>query len=589
MPPSSGVNTEPASEKNAQTPNIHKEIPEERYIPVSLKDDGETGVKPIRFCPVCLYSMSWMPKYTPCPRCNTKARPVLEGHREKVLTADEIVAEQLVKPKQLTESEEFSEKPCQGAILHIKKIKKKKKTGLGDPVPDSDTDEECPPCRCTCTVGKICAHCRIGKLCEDIFEGKSKKETTMQKSAEVPQPTFDEDFCVITEPIDDRPYLSRVFSELKSLYNMHDAKKLQKRCESQTLLPIREPRSVTSYNPTRDGLNPHIPKSFERQTAGHRNCLPVEHLVPRRHGWDWPRSFEAKKHGWRPGSILRAAVQVMRFFLTPKKDRNLCQKITAAQENKERSSLPALNICKKDDVIFVTLYALDSLNMKQKPITFRIVKSDLAVALRQIKRALKDQGFEKCTCHKSLMLCTCRDAFDKFLLNKALRKECQRRLMEPCPEHLVLTDTSVSDLEFDLGVTPPAANRWPKQKAIRNVLNQSTQTGPKAEQMIPPRYPVPDSPYWRAYDCAVGDRYMGTAFGSNLETAFEDGIYGYMGGGQHGRAPVWRDPRVWGKRTGAPMPIGTAPSTYDPYRFTRTVWKGLPKNIIHQMRTNRKQ
>ncbi|XP_052849935.1 uncharacterized protein LOC128260746 [Drosophila gunungcola] len=592
VPTTSVVDTETPSERTAATPSTYKETPEEQWIPVPLKEDAESDVKPIRFCPVCLYSMSWLPKYTPCPRCNTKARPVRKGHPKNILTADEIVAEQLLKPKQLDESDDFFKKPCQEPILRIKKVKKKKQTGLGEPVPDSDSDEECPPCRCTCTVGKICAHCRVRKLCEEIFEGETQMEPERHKRMEVPQPCFDDDFCVIAEPIDDRPFLTRVFSELKSLYSLHDAKKLlaiQKRCESQTLLPFREARSSMSFNLSRGVFNPHIPGTFGRQTAGHKSCLPMEHPVPRRHGWNWPRSREARKQGWRPGSILRAAVRVMRFFLMPKEDRNLCQKISNDNEKQERCGLPVLNVCKKDGVIFVTLRPLAALDITQKPITFRIVRSDLAVALRQIKRALKDQGFEKCTCHKSLMLCTCRDALDKFLLNKALKKECQRRIMEPCPEHLVLTDTSVSDLEFDLDVTPPAGTQWPEQKALRNVVNHGTQTELQNKITIRPSYPLQDSPYWRAYDCAAGDRYMGTAMGSNVETVFEDGIYGYMGGGQHGRAPVWRDPRVWGSRSGAPMPIGTAPSAIDPYRFTKTVWKGLPKKIINQMRKNRKQ
>ncbi|XP_016939700.4 uncharacterized protein [Drosophila suzukii] len=592
VPISSAVTTEPPSEKNAPTPMDHKEIPEERWMPVPLRDDTEYDIKPIRFCPVCLHSMSWLPKYIPCPRCNIKPRPVLEELPKKPMTADEILDELLVKPKLTEDYEELCSKSCKKPILRVKKIKKKKnKPGLGQPVPESESesDVECPPCRCTCTLGTFCAHCRIRKMCEDIFKTEEKKVPEDENQLVIPQPGLNEDFCVIPEPINDRPYLTRVLSEMKHLYSLHDTKKLleiEKRCESQTLLPYRPSKSSLALRQSHNLLDPYIPGAY-RQTAGHKSCLPVEHTVPRRHGWDWPRTREARKHGWRPGAILRAAGQVMRYFLMPKEERGLCRRLADDQEEREREGLPLLNIYKKDGVIFVTLRALSTLDMQQKPITFRIVKSDLAVALRQIKRALKDQGFRKCTCHKSLMLCTCRDALEKFELNKALKKECQRRIMEPCPEHLVLTDTSVSDLELNLHVNPPAAARKPKEKALRNVVNHGTQTE-KGIPAIEPKYPVPDSPFWRAFDCAAGDRYMGTAFGDNIETVFEDGIYGYGGGGQHGRAPVRRDSRVWGKRTGAPMPIGTAPDTIDPYRFTRTVWKTLPKKIVHQMRTNRK-
>lgn len=578
---------DPLSEKIAPTSSTPQEPIEDRIIPVPIKDDTDNDINPIRFCPFCLYSMSWLPKYAKCPKCNAIPLPELEEHHSRQLTADEIVEEQLVRPKY----EEPKENPCQVPIIHTKPLKIKKKSGLGKPLQissESESDEECPPCRCTCSAERTCAHCRIRMMCEDVFNSEKGKPQE-QEHIKVPSPREGEDFCVITNTKNDRPYLSRVLNELKYLYHKHDKKKLlemQKRCESQTLLPIGSRSSISLMRPP-SAFDPHVPGTFKRQTAGHKTCLPDQHLVPRQHGWDWPRSWLAKKYGWRPGAILRAACQVMRFFLMGKKDRNICQKISDEQDARERSNQPILNICKKDGVIFVTLRALPTLGMKQRPITFRIVKSELAVALRQIKRALKDQGFRKCTCHKSLMLCTCRDALEKFELNKALKEECQRRIMEPCPEHLVLTDTSISDLEFNLDVTPPAGTRWPKAKAIQNVVNHSTQTPKKGIPSIEPKYPVSDSPYWRAFDCAAGDRYMGTAFGDNVETVFEDGIFGYRGGGQHGKAPCRRDPRIWGKRTGAPMPIGTGHDAIDPYRFTRTVWKTLPKNIIRQMHTNR--
>ncbi|XP_016991413.2 LOW QUALITY PROTEIN: uncharacterized protein LOC108053315 [Drosophila rhopaloa] len=567
LPTSSVVPTEPPTDASIPTPRTPAPVPMERSIPVPVRFNEVHGVKPIRFCPVCLYSMSWLPKYSTCPQCNTKAVPFLQGHPHKIITADDIMAEQLVKPVAPPGVEDFCEQPCE-------RIRRK--------------SNECPPCRCTCKPDKMCAHCRIRKLCEDIYKNDNPPEPVRQ----IPEPRSSEDFCLIVDPEeDDLPYLSKVFSEMKDLYQLHDSKKLsaiKERCEAKSLFTLRSRRSIKEltdslYQPEKvlGGVS-HQPK------AGHKSCLPATSIVSRRHGWNWTTSCEARKNGWRPGAILRAASQVMRFFLMPKEDRKLCQKISADHEEQVRSGLPVLNICKKDGVIFVTLRPLATLGMQQKPITFRIVKSELAMALPQIKRALKDQGFEKCTCHKSLMLCTCRDALDKFLLNKALKKECQRRLMEPCPEHLVLTDTSVSDMEFDLEVTPPAGTRWPKRNALLNLVNHATQTVRKAPPTIAPMYPVANSPYWRAYDCAAGDRYMGTGFGSNLETVFEDGIYGYRGGGQHGEAPVWRDPKVWGKNAGAPLHIGTAPAAIDPYRFTKTVWKGLPRKIIRKMRATSK-
>jgi len=106
----------------------------------------------------------------------------------------------------------------------------------------------------------------------------------------------------------------------------------------------------------------------------------------------------------------------------------------------------------------------------------------------------------------------------------------------------------------------------------------------KEPPVIPPPYPVAHNHFYRAYDCAAGDRYMGTAFGDNIETVFEDGVFGYRGGGQHGKPVIWRHPKVWGKKAQAPLPIGTARNAIDPYRYTKNVWKELPRKIIQKMR-----
>ncbi|KAH8284161.1 hypothetical protein KR054_011623, partial [Drosophila jambulina] len=523
-------------EKTTATARTPQEIGTQRWIPVPNESEEEYGVKPIRHCPVCLYPMSWLPRYIPCPRCNTRPRQMLKA--EMKMTANEIMAEQLVRPKAndlcLTPCEEVSQKVKERCLGEEKP----------QPMVNSDSDAECPPCHCTCKDGKICAHCRIRRLCEEIFE--SADETTKQRElkekqhlALYPHPRSSEDFSLIPGPDDDnRPYLYRVFSEMKSLYALHDTKKIkaiQRRCKSQTLLTMRSAYSLNE--PQRVKSQAHVRESHSRQKAGHKHCLPPDSAVSRRHGWDWPRSHNARKHGWRPGAILRAAEKVMRFFLTSK-DCNPCGQVLAEHEELQRQNSPVLSVCKREGEIFVTLHPLASLGMRQRPITFRIVKSHLAVALRQIKRALKDQGFEKCICHNSLMMCTCRDALQKFELNKALRKECRRRLIEPCPEHLVLTDTSVSDLEFNLDVHPPSRNFRSQIKAIRNAVNHGTQTS-KSDALPPPQqYPMKVPPYYQGFDCAVGDRFMGTSFGLPGEDVFEDGVFGMEGGGPHGPSPM---------------------------------------------------
>ncbi|KAH8232690.1 hypothetical protein KR032_011861, partial [Drosophila birchii] len=530
-------------EKPTATPTETQEVCTERYIPVPIVSEDEYGVKPIRYCPVCLYSMSWLPRYIPCPRCNTRTRAMLKAEGvETQMTANEIMAEQLVR----TNAKDFLEPICPVA-------RSVQASNLDEdnpqPMVNFDSDAECPPCRCTCQDGKMCTHCRIRKLCEDIFN--TADDAKMQRQFEEEQrlarytalARSSQDFSLIPGPADDdRPHLYRVFSEMKSLYALHDTKKIhamQRRCMSQTLLTTRSAPSASLYRSQHDRINAPVGESINRQKAGHKHCLPPDPTVPRRHGWNWRQSREARKYGWRPGAIMRAAMHVMRFFLTSKEDRELQCQTVANPEELQRQNSPVLNICKRNNEIFVTLRPLPTLGNGQKPITFRIVKSHLAVALRQIKRALKDQGFEKCTCHKSLMLCSCRDALEKFELNKALRKECQRRLIEPCPEHLVLTDTSVSDLEFNLDVHPPSTSCRAKIKTIRSCMNYGTQTSKQDQLPPPPKYPMQVDPYYRGFDCALGDRNMGnTAFGLPGEEVFEDGVFGMEGGGPHGPNPM---------------------------------------------------
>ncbi|KAH8383533.1 hypothetical protein KR009_009221, partial [Drosophila setifemur] len=520
------VHVDPPSEKaEIQFETPLDKIKQERWIPVTMRPHDEFGIEPIRYCPVCLCSMSWLPKYMPCPQCKTQPRIVLEGHPTRELTADDVMAEILVKPEAQPGAEDFCTHPCSD------KLKEHREE-------HPQSDDECIPCRCTCKEGLMCAHCRTREICADIFYREPVDELKTRNTIKAPDPGSTEDFCVIPKSEDDfRPYLSRVFSEMNSLYRLHDSKKLEalrKRCEQQSLLNLRTKQTKsTAASPTMQqehisgvlGMHP-------RMMAGHKNCLPPDSFVPRNHGWGWMKSFEARKLGWRPGAILRTAGHVMRFFLMARQD--MAKTIMDDVEKREKMGQPVLNVCKRFGEIYITLRPLGTLDMNQKPIIFRIVKSDLAVALREMKRSLKEQGFRKCTCHKSLLMCVCRDAVEKFQLNKALKKECQKRLMEPCPEHLVLTDTSDSEMEFDLVVTPPAGTRK-MRKILRKTINHSTQTGGTKDLEIAPKYPVPN--YYRAYDCAAGDRYMGTAFGQNEEAVFEDGVFGVAGGGPHGLHP----------------------------------------------------
>ncbi|KAH8278707.1 hypothetical protein KR018_007536, partial [Drosophila ironensis] len=502
-------------EKKLSPRTSHQEINEQRWIDIPIRSKDDHGIEPIRFCPVCLHSMSWMPKYSPCPNCLSKVRPVLEGHSPKQMTAEEIMEEQLKKPKRPPGADDFCTNPCEQKMR----------------ANENGSDEECPPCRCTCKKGAMCAHCRIRAMCEEVYHSESHGQCNL-----CPEPNTDEDFCIITDSQDDnRPYLLKVFSEMKDLYRLHDTKKKN----------VMQKRSKSTSSMHGDTRIPGIPETF-RATTGHKECIPDETIVPHNHGWDWRKSYKARKQGWRPGAILRSAGHVMRFFRMRQFQKNICKKATQAQNKRDRC--PVLNVCKKFGEIYVTLRPLPTSKLQQHPIIFRIVKSDLASALREIKQALKKQGFRKCTCHKSLMMCVCRDAIEKVDLNKALKKECQKRLMEPCPEHLVLTDTSESEMEFDIDVNPPRRSKKQIRRTTTNHITQTTMI--TKDRQVDPIYPVEHSPYHRDVDCAAGGRYLGTVLGSDMENVFEDGVFGLQGGGPHGANPLYcNKPRLaaaWG-------------------------------------------
>lgn len=250
----------------------------------------------------------------------------------------------------------------------------------------------------------------------------------------------------------------------------------------------------------------------------------------------------------------------MKFFLQYTPDQSACNTCRKAEEQEMENERrkPILNICKRNGAIFITLRAVNTPNIEMKPIVFKIVKSDLAVAIKKLKRKLKEKGFRKCTCHQTLMMCVCRKNMEKKQLECALQKECKRLGIENCVDQLILTDTSDSEMEYDFDVSPPAAQAKPLLAIKPRTINISTQTrGKKEERDVQPKYPVKLTPYWRSYDCAAGDRYTGTAFGAVGEDVFEDGVFGFRGGGPHGDSATpggrLKSKGIWGSKPGGPM------------------------------------
>lgn len=504
-------------------------------IPAPISDLNKPLITPPRFCPVCLANMSWLPKLAACPKCGAKAMPVLEKrHKEKKLTPDQIIQEFLGK----STNAEFCEDPCEKAER------------------ERNEEGECSR-KCECKSGKFCVHCRIRQLCSDIF-----KATKNEKVCPKVEPKSSEDFCVKEEDSQDcKPYLARVFSELRDLYEIKDTirsdncglKNETVAAGSTEKLPVNKSvKSVKTYKPTK--RKPPVVSVL------HKNCVKSEGAVARNRGWAWGLREEAWKYGWRPGFVKKSVKRLMDFFLHYSPDDtafNACTNVEEEEEMRKEEEAPTLNVCKKNGEILVTLQPINNGTAQMKPIVFRVVKSDLAVALSAIKRKLKAKGFPKCTCHNTVRMCVCRDPIAKKHLEEAIEKESKRCGMASCVDELVLTDTSESDVEYDFDVSPPAASASPRSK--RPTMNNGTQTV-KKDLVIPSKYPTKLGSYWRQYDCAAGDRYTGTAFGSPGEVVFEDGFFGHGGGGPHGAsaAPGGRPkvPGIWGSGQGGPMAGG---------------------------------
>lgn len=521
---------------------------------VSVSDKNKSDIKPTRFCPGCLANMSWLPKFAACPKCGLKPIPVAdEINRSSRLIAEQILLDYLENPK--STMEDYCKIPCDKAA----ETKNTKDEG------------QLSECRCTCKYGKICASCRVRKQCAEYIDKGQMKRVPQEP---LKKPKSSEDFCFAdVKPKDSRPFLSRVFSELRIMYDIKDTvqpAKLDKQSDRQ------EKKSPKMQLPFGKGENA---STVKKQTEP-KNRVMVEHnskkprrlispmnkistrkpaMISRRHGWAWTSTREARKYGWRPGAIFKPIKKIMRYFREHSPETSplgICKKEIEKEEQKERQ-LPILNICKRNGEIFLTLRAINTDKIKMKPIVFKIVKSDLAVIMSQIKRKLKDRGFPKCTCHRTLMMCICRDHEEKKNLEYALQKECKRRGMESCVDQLILTDTSESDIEFDFDVTPPAGVAKP-EISVKPHINHSTQTQMgKKDLKIESKYPIKNSFYHRTYDCATGDRYAGTAFGKPGEVVREDGLFGYRHGGPHGESTYPGDrPKsrvIWGTKSGGPM------------------------------------
>ncbi|KAL7730509.1 hypothetical protein ACLKA6_000511 [Drosophila palustris] len=540
-------------------------------------DDNIPGIKPIRYCPICLNNMSWLPKFACCPKCGAKPTPLVEERlKEQLPTAEEILNEYLGKPQRTVDEIclEDAENPKASEFQS----------------------------RCTCKRGKRCAHCRVREQVKDVFqiEGESRRVSrgskAGQESAEPkpgepktdepkpgePKPGSDpasghntppsvgsEDFP--GEVTDERDtHLARVFSELCFLYRIrvsNSTTDMQKICANKKGKKTDDPKEKGQSNEQKGGTSKSEGKSASAEndqkrksksgatdvekrkssasnaSGSPRNKREGKPPVPAKLGWDF-RTDPAYKKGWRPGAVSKPIKRIMDFFLRDGPEVNasrIMQSTEAQQKAKERSEQSMLNVCKKNGEICITLRSMDPNNEKE-PIVYKVTRSDQAVRLSEMKRKLKEDGFRKCSCHKSLMLCVCRSVVEKKQLEAALEAECTARGIPSCPDELILTDTSESDLEYDFNVSPLMGAPKPPQDTgpCAKWMNKATQTA-EEDSKVKPKYPVEQSPYYKPFDCATRSVYnTGPMSYDDEEIYEEDGSPGKGGNGGGNRGSPGR-------------------------------------------------
>ncbi|TDG40271.1 hypothetical protein AWZ03_013301 [Drosophila navojoa] len=175
-------------------------------IPSTGADAGESDIKPIRYCPICCNSVSWMPKYAHCPRCWTKPVPLVEIEPEGLPTADQIIKSYVEEPEEAA-MKKLSAMTAEEPAEAVCKPPEKKAT-------NRHRD------RCRCKRRKICSHCRVRKMCAELISSTDQT---------APPKTDEED----VQSINNRPQLRNVLMELNYLYHQRDNKVQKSRTKSQ--------------------------------------------------------------------------------------------------------------------------------------------------------------------------------------------------------------------------------------------------------------------------------------------------------------------------------------------------------------------
>ncbi|XP_073816574.1 uncharacterized protein [Musca autumnalis] len=571
-----------SSDTHNQIPSINACSDEGLFVPENIinfchKDSvpeliEQTPVQP-KCCPLCKENLTWLPKLAACPKCGYKPMPQFDNkpYNDEV-TANEILNDYMDKGSNC--SEDSNDQIC------------------------SQSDQTTGHCRCTCNPKKVCAYCRIRKLCADVFQSDGhRKEDECGKCETKSSELYN--ICK-TNSKECRPHLTRVFSELKDLYDIRDVKKkdfekdercerelnrgskTQKLCDKQNKEKAnsktrakgqvdeaeREQFLVKNFRKTgkvcrNKKYNYRMVRKYPGVQVGHKTCIngfAGRKNVPPNMGWLWNVEAKGIRSGWKPGAIRKPIKELMKYFLRDfpadtlrvsqysyrRRRGGICNQ---EGEEEELIQKPTLHICKKNGEYFITLRPLkDAEALKEcadpylnmQPIQFKIIKNPMAMEIRKLKKCLKEMGFNKCTCHKPIVDCFCRGFLDKKRLEYQCNKEARNRNLPPCSDTLVLSDTTDSETEFDFGVTPPAGVIKPERLKKRNLINTGTQYD-EQDWNVPPLYPKEPNKYMKLYNCAIGERF-GKAFGPYGPGGYTAGalptagVYGGCGGRGGGKA-----------------------------------------------------
>jgi len=201
-----------------------------------------------RCCPICKTKLRFLERHAACPICGMKPIVYLKEKRPNDYTTEEILQEYIDRNPP-------PDQDCLDCPVSSEKE--------GDICPNRSEDlPECCPCkervcRCRCKLGKVCAYCRVRNACDVI----DLRTWDPDKNRRLLTQPVDLDKACDPPPDEEeekRPFLERVFSEMKDIYRIDEDKdaickeKEEKFKKAETLKQSFRPKlgEYQSYNQT---------------------------------------------------------------------------------------------------------------------------------------------------------------------------------------------------------------------------------------------------------------------------------------------------------------------------------------------------